>query len=56
MNIANLETGQSSAPIVSSAVRKLGSSLTSQGGTPGNSLWGVPPGSSNPDPILDQKI
>ena len=23
------------------------------GGTPGNSWWGVPPGSPNPDPISD---
>ena len=27
-----------------------------EGGTPGNSWWGVPPGSSNPDPISDQKM
>ena len=25
-------------------------------GTPGNSWWGVPPGSPNPDPISDQKM
>ena len=25
------------------------------GGNLGNSLWGVPPDSSNPDPISDQK-
>ena len=26
------------------------------GGTPGNSWWGVPPSSSNPDPISDKKM
>ena len=26
------------------------------GSSPSNSWWGVPPGSPNPDPILDQKI
>ena len=26
------------------------------GGTPGNSSWGVPPGSPNPHPISDQKL
>ena len=26
------------------------------GGTPGNSWWGVPPGSQNPDPISEQKM
>ena len=25
------------------------------GGTPGNSCWGVPPGSQDPDAISDQK-
>ena len=27
-----------------------------EGGTPGNSWWGVPPGSPNPDPTSDQKM
>ena len=27
-----------------------------RGGTPGNSSWGVPPGSSKPDPISDKKM
>ena len=26
------------------------------GGTPRNSSWGVPPGSSKPDPISDKKM